>query len=98
MTDIVPESIRMEQRTVLLVDAWPQYITVTDALMARGSHLQKATFDQEADTVTFVAENGTAVYRVRRDLPKQARGWLAELAEGETPGVLRQRARKFRGG
>ena len=98
MTDITPESIRFEQRTVLLVDVWPAYITVTDEFMTRGSHLQKATFDQEADTVTFVAENGTAVYRVRRDLPKQGRGWIAEMVEGDTPGVLRQRARKFRGG
>lgn len=93
--EIVPEPIRFTQATVLLAESWPQYTAITDDFLLRHAHRQKATFDPDADTVTFAVDNGMAVYRIRRDLPKQGRAWVAERVEGDTPGRLRQRAVKY---
>ena len=92
--EIQPEPIRFTQHVVLTVDRWPPRVAVTDDFL-RNAHVQKATHDREADTVTFNVDNGTATYRIRRDLPKQGRAWVADLVSGDTPSRLRQMGKKY---
>ena len=88
------QAIHFTQAVVLTVQSWPARTAFTDEFL-RNAHVQKATHDREADTVTIHASNGTATCRIRRDLPKQGRAWVAYLVEGDTPSRLRQRAAKF---
>lgn len=89
------EALHFTSRVVKTVERWPARISI-DPDWFRHPHVDKATVD--GDTVTFAADNGTGVYRLRHDLPRHGRAIVADLVEGDTPGKLRQAAKKYTGG
>lgn len=91
--DLAPMPLQFTQRLVLTIDAWPARVAFSQYLLDN-PHLQYLTID--GDTVTIKAANGTAVYRLRRDI-EHDHGIVAELVEGSTPAQLKRAARKFGG-
>ena len=79
---ITPEVISYEQRVILLIKTWPKWTMLPqDAL--NHLHIYHAEQDRtDADLIHFIVANGTATYRLRRDLPPHAEGMLAELVTG----------------
>jgi hypothetical protein len=86
------EPIHFTQHLVLTVSRWPARTAVTEAWL-ESPHVRQATFDPEADTVTFDIESGRAVYALRRDLDRHGGAIVADLIEERGPrGGLRHRA------
>ena len=86
------EPLRFVQTQVLITESWPQRTALTPEWM-RYAHVHKATV--AGDTITIRASNGTAIYKLRRDLPMHGDGIVADLQEGDAPGRLRQMAKKY---
>lgn len=90
---IEPEHLHMTVAQVRLVDRWPARIRLSQDWI-RQAHVHGASVN--GDTVTINASNGTATYTLRHDLPKHGKEIIADLAEGDTPSRLKQRAEKYR--
>ena len=89
--DRTPEAISYEQRIIMLVKTWPTWTVLPqDAL--NHLHIYHAEQDRvDADLIHFIVANGTATYRLRRDLSPHADGILAELVTGSADTELGHR-------
>lgn len=93
MDDVEIRPIHFEQYAAVVVRDWPERTSFDPALL---DHLHRHRATVEGDTVTIKANNGTATYRLRYDLPRDGQGIVADRVDGDTPARLKQRARKYR--
>lgn len=86
------QSLLFTRTIALTIDAWPQYISVTDAWLEKQAYRYGATVD--GDTIAFAVGNGEARYQIHRD-QRHGTGYVAELVEGNTPANLKSRKAKY---
>jgi hypothetical protein len=87
-----PVPIHFTVRQLRTVEAWPAWTTFHAALL-RNPHLQGMTVTD--DVVEIHADNGSARYQLRRDLPTYGDGIVAELLDGDAPAKLRAAGKKY---
>lgn len=77
------EDLHFTERWVLTVRSWPQR-TSFGLDWLKQPHVNRATI--RGDVVTFTLDNGTASYRLRRDLPRRGGSVVADLIDGTLDG------------
>ena len=88
---VAPMPLHITQRVVLTVDAWPER-TAFDPDALQQPHRLGLTVD--GDTITVTVANGTATYRIRRDLSTETTT-VADLVDGDSPAQLKRAAKKY---
>lgn len=91
----VVEALHFEQHYSLTVDDWPQRTSLPEEWLNKKAHHYKA--QRDGDTLIFALDNGEAVYKIRRDLPRDPSngGIICDLVEGSSKVKLAAGKRKF---
>jgi len=90
--DLTPKPLNFTIHQIRVVEAWPPVTSFSEESL-RETVQNRLTV--EGDMVTVHADNGDATYQLDRDATRYAGGIVATLVDGDTPGKLRQAARKF---
>jgi hypothetical protein len=85
-------SLHFIQYVAITTDEWPLHVVFSEEWLAQ-PYLNGATVD--GDTVRFAIGNGEAEYCLRRDLPPQYGGIVADLVQGNDKANLKSRKKKF---
>lgn len=72
--------LNFTQHVVVTVERWPQKTAVMPDLL-RNPHTRNATYDEQAQTLTFEVFNGGAVYKILGETTANG-ALVAELVEG----------------